>query len=123
MAKIREQTESQLANLKPFVAGKSGNPKGRPIGAISLETRIRNLLEGDELPKSLKDAIRAQCGGDKKAIDAMIMVGMLQAIQGDANWFKAVIEQGYGKPLAKVEQTGKDGGPEKHDVTIRWADE
>ncbi len=108
---------------KPWKKGESGNPKGKAPGTISLESRIRKLLEGDELPKSLKDAIKAQCGTDKKAIDAMIMVGMLQAIQGDANWFKAVLEHGYGKPIAKVESTGKDGGKIQQDVTIRWADE
>lgn len=108
------------SGLKPFKPGQSGNPHGRPVGSISLSQRIQSLLEGDQLPQSLKDTIKAQCGSDKKAIDAMIMVGMLQALQGDAAWFKAVMEHGYGKPTQKNELSGPDGGAIAMSVEVKF---
>lgn len=103
----------------PFTSDRQPEGRGRPKGAISLETRIKRILEeGVELPESLKAVIRNQCGGDKNAADAMIIVGILQALQGDSGWFGKIMEHGYGKPLARAELTGKDGGKIEHDVTI-----
>lgn len=89
---------------KPFQAGESGNPAGRPPGIPNLEARVRALLDGDTvLPQPIADAIRAQCGEDKKAIDAVFIVGLLQALQGDKAWAQFIIERGWGKVPDKIE--------------------
>ena len=66
----------------PFQEGKSGNEAGRPLGIPNLESRVRALLDGDNLPAPIALAIRNQCGEDRKAIDAVIIGGLLQALQG-----------------------------------------
>lgn len=59
---------------KPFQPGVSGNPEGRPPGIPNLEARVRALLDGEaQLPEPIANVIRAQCGEDKKAIDAVFI--------------------------------------------------
>jgi hypothetical protein len=102
---------------KPFVKGKSGNEAGRPPGIPNLEARVRALLDGDtELPKPIADAIRSQCGEERKAIDAVFIVGLLQALQGDKAWAQFIVERGWGKVADKIE-----GGetPIAHTFTLK----
>lgn len=119
-------TNDKKTTRKPLVGKKFTSEyqpenNGRPKGSISIETRIRRILETDaELPKSIKEAIKAQCGGDKKAIDAMILVGMLQALQGDSGWFKAVMEHGYGKPTTKIAGVGDDGEQKPLEIKVTY---
>lgn len=96
---------------KQFTSEYQPQSNGRPKGSISLETRIRNLLEDTEsLPAPIREAIKIQCGGNVKAMDAMIVVGLLQALQGDKAWAQLIWEQGWGKAAQKVDMTtnGKD---------------
>jgi hypothetical protein len=61
----------------------SGNAKGRPKGSLSLSTRVRNLLEDTgKLPPAIVETIRKAVGADKNALDAAIIAGLLQALQG-----------------------------------------
>lgn len=95
-----------------FPKGQSGNPAGRPVGSISLGTRIRHLLEGTEpLPKPIQETIRKVVGEDKKALDALIIVGLLQGLQGDKPWAQLLFEYMEGKPVASVALTDPDGAP------------
>lgn len=89
---------------KPFQKGESGNPAGRPPGIPNLEARVRALLDGDTpLPAPIANVIRNQCGEDKKAIDAVFIVGLLQALQGDKAWAQFIVERGWGKVPDKLE--------------------
>jgi hypothetical protein len=44
-------------NLNPFQKGESGNPNGRPKGALSLKTIIRNKLEEGDKAALLADRL------------------------------------------------------------------
>lgn len=97
---------SNTSGLIPYKPGQSGNTKGRPKGRVSIGQRIRAILEdGDCLPQAVKDTIEIAVGEGKNALDAIIMVGILQALQGDEKWAKLLIEHGWGKP----EQVSKIG--------------
>lgn len=95
---------------KPFQPGQSGNPAGRPKGSVDIMTRVQRLLEGDaDLPKALKEVIAARCGDDKKALDAIFISLLLEALQGDAKAAKELLDRGYGKVADKLE----GGDPDK----------
>lgn len=106
----------------PFKPGQSGNPEGRAKGVPNLSTRIRNILEGDEpLPDIIAATIEKAVGASKKPLDAVIITGLLQALQGDKGWAEWLSNNGYGKPKERVEHTGDEGGPIK--MTIAWEGE
>jgi hypothetical protein len=104
---------------KPFPKGGSGNKKGRPKGSISIDTRVRNLLEGKtKLPAAIAQTIRKAVGADRQALDATIIVGLLQALQGDDKWAKLLWERGYGRVPDKLEG-GDPDKPIQHVFTLK----
>jgi hypothetical protein len=101
-----------------FKKGKSGNPAGRPPGILNLESRVRRLLEGEEkLPEAIAATIRYAVGDDRQLLDALLIVGALQALQGDEKWAKLLLERGYGKVADKLEG-GDPSKPVK--ITFGW---
>ncbi|MFK4523106.1 hypothetical protein ABIF90_001087 [Bradyrhizobium japonicum] len=59
---------------------------------------MRRILEGEEeLPEAIAKTIRQAIGVDKKPLQATIIVGLLQALQGDEKWAKLLLPRGYGK--------------------------
>lgn len=101
-----------------FKPGQSGNPGGRPKGSLSLDTVVRQILEGEiELPPAIAETIKKAVGADKKALEATVIVGLLQALQGDKDWAKLLWERGYGKVADKLE----GGDPDKPvKITFGW---
>lgn len=96
----------------PFKPGQSGNPDGLKPGTVHLSTRVRRLLSGDDrLPEAVAETIRKAVGDDRNALDAMVIAGLLQALQGDERWAKLLWEYGFGKVPDKQEVTGENGGP------------
>ena len=78
------------------------------------------LEEGVELPKSVKDTIRTVCGEDKAAIDALILVGLLQGLQGDKAWAEWLTNNGWGKPMETHKLEGSYENPVQAKVTFAW---
>ena len=102
----------------PFKPGQSGNLKGRPKGSHTLETMVRRILEGEEeLPAAIAETIKAAVGEDKRALEATIIVGLLQALQGDKDWAKLLWERGYGKVPDKI--IGDAEQPIAHTFTLK----
>lgn len=79
---------------------------------------MRRILEGDDkLPPAIAKTIKEAVGDDKKALEATIIVGLLQALQGDKEWAKLLWERGYGKVPDKIEG-GDPSSPVR--VTFGW---
>lgn len=78
---------------------------------------MRNLLEGTEkLPPAIVETIRKAVGADKNALDATIIAGLLQALQGDDKWAKLLWEYRYGKVPDELEGGDK---PIEHVFTLK----
>lgn len=77
-------------HLRPyhFQPGKSGNPKGRPKGALSLTGRLRKLLR--------QPAYANEPKGKTKG-DVVVEMAIQAAAQGDANFFKEIMNRIDGK--------------------------
>lgn len=108
---------------KPFLPGVLGNPEGRPKGALNLSAPIRSILEGDvsKLPKAIADTIRGAVGEDRPPLDAMVIVALLQALQGEKAWADWLSQNGYGKPVETHRLEGGDpDSPIKQEHTFRW---
>src|SRR5262245_41627004 len=105
----------------PFEKGKSGNDAGRPKGTVSLSLRIQNIIEGKtKLPPAIDKTIKAAIGGEAIPVEAIIIAGVLQALQGDKQWAEWLSNNGYGKPKDRVEHSGDPDNPVG--VTFKWQD-
>jgi hypothetical protein len=92
-----------------FKKGQSGNPNGRPKGAISLAARIRDILARNEgLPVRIEKTIKNALGEGKTPIDAVVIVALLQALQGDKQWAESLSNNGCGKPVETLRHEGGD---------------
>ena len=77
-------------NLKPWKAGQSGNPAGKPPGR-NRKTIIRELLDA---------AHKGTAGTNADGIAAALLV---KALKGDVAAFHALFDSAYGKMTDKVE--------------------
>jgi hypothetical protein len=66
------------------------------------------------LPERTLSTIRQYCGGDKVALDALIMSALMYAVAGDKGWADLLMKYGYGtaEPGSKLpgddEQEGRE---------------
>ncbi len=91
---------------KPFVKGKSGNPKGRPKKIPQLDELLAELL------------CTKQKG--KTAAEALLLSVFNQAIKGNVQAANIILDRAYGKAKQTLEISNPDGeefrfgyGPEK----------
>ena len=100
MTKITDKTEKkqrQLANLKPFKKGQSGNPNGRPKGTFSLITILKKKLQ------ELKE------GSDRTYAELLVERIVKDAIaDGDDSQIKNILQYIEGMPKQTVRQEFDD---------------
>lgn len=91
-------------NLIPFKPGQSGNPAGKPKGARSLSTIIREFLEQEldwslvpvkpERAKHLAEKYRGKAGWE-----ALVAVAAGKAMSGDTKAMAWLSKAGYGDKI------------------------
>jgi len=56
-------------------------------------------------------------GAWQELLDALLIVGALQALQGDEKWAKRLLERDYGKVPDKI--IGDEDQPIQHTITLK----
>ncbi len=86
----RRITEKQLANLKPFKPGQSGNPAGRP----------KKALLSDALRRQLAEAVQ---GAPEKTIAEHIARALIrEAVSGNVQAIREIGDRTEGKPAQAI---------------------
>lgn len=92
---------SEVTNTNPpeetrWKPGQSGNPAGKPKGAIHLSTRIQNMLNDPDFKAELlgKDGKIHNFKGNPA--EAIIRTAILKAMSGDKQWAMWLSQTGYG---------------------------
>lgn len=107
-------TEKRIKNLKPFVKGQSGNPKGRPEGSKSFRTLIKQFLETAEVDVK----------GEKKDGYYAVVAALYNKAtkKGDIKAIREILDRIDGKTVQAIEQ--HNTGEQKLTVTVTsYADE
>lgn len=102
-----EKPKKKLANgLDPsvgkktqFKKGQSGNPAGKPKGAISLSTRIRNMMDDEDFTTYLSDPRDGWKEFKGAPAEAIVKTAMIKAIQGDEKSREWLAKYGYGTKI------------------------
>lgn len=108
---------SNLATLKPFKKGQSGNPAGKPKGTVSLKTKLKIALEkihagtgtrNDELliQAMMKDGIKTD-GQSRRMIWQYIEGMPVQDITSGGEKIETVVAFNYTKPDDKDNSDNK----------------
>ena len=91
----------KLDNLKPFEAGESGNPAGRPKGSRNRSTIAKHWLEVNQSLKNPLTGVEENMSQE----DLMTLALIKKAREGDVNAYKALMDSGYGSPIQQIDQT------------------
>lgn len=93
-------------NLKPWQAGQSGNPAGKPKGTRNRATVIREILEQaavDAFSPQLSTYFEAHPEQKPKTIqDQMALAIAVKALHGDVAAFKELMDGVHGKLTENV---------------------
>lgn len=87
-------------NVQPhqFSKGQSGNPKGRPKGALSRSTIARKWLEVLQQKKNPMNGAMEMLSNE----DLITLAQIHKALKGDTQAYKAVMDSAHGQPKAEV---------------------
>lgn len=98
-----EKRATQLANLKPFPKGVSGNPTGRKPGIKNWSKIVQDLLADEEvLDKIIPEENRPEflkAIPNKNGANAIVAVMMVAAIKGDKQAAEWLRKTGFGDKL------------------------
>lgn len=87
--------------------GQSGNPYGRPKGALNSRTLLKKWLG---VKMKSKDPITKK-DINVTAEEAIVMAAIGQAMKGNIHAFNSIFDRVEGKVNQRIEMTGEDGGP------------
>lgn len=90
--------ENSLKNLKPFKKGQSGNANGRPKGAVSVKTRLKQIFR--ENPEKFEAFVERYLNNDKNEKHVVEML--------DGKPVQPVDNKHEGELIIKLEQYGGD---------------
>lgn len=97
---VNNRVRPQNKHLKMFEKGKSGNPKGRPIGSRGYKEIYKEaLIKLAKLNKKEPDELEVE----------MLSKAIMQARSGDYKFYKDVMDRLYGSAVTKTEHSGADG--------------
>lgn len=101
-----------ISGLKPFKPGQSGNPKGKPKGAISFSTRLKSALQ---------QVVETKADGSTITLEDVLVNRIIKrAIEHDSERMMELIWAYYdGKPAQRTIHEGPDAGPVQHEVWQR----
>ena len=88
---------SNLATLKPFKKGVSGNPAGRPIGSCSLTTLLKEHLQ--QIDKK----------GKRRYDELLIQAITKKALKGDMRAVELIFDRTEGKAKETIKHEGVMG--------------
>lgn len=97
-------------NLKePWKKGQSGNPKGRPKGAISISSLLKKVLDRKITVKEIELTGEKDC---KKKVQELIAMKLAsEALNGNVQAAKEIFDRIEGKSVQGMKISGADGGP------------
>lgn len=88
---------SNLATLKPFKKGVSGNPAGRPIGSCSLTTLLKEHLQ--QIDKR----------GKRRYDELLIQAITKRALKGDMRAVELIFDRTEGRTTETIRHEGMLG--------------
>ncbi|HYT43781.1 MAG TPA: DUF5681 domain-containing protein [Methylomirabilota bacterium] len=86
------------AALKSYKKGESGNPKGRPIGSLSLKERLAKFSSLEISVKMPNGSIQSQT-----IMDSIILSLLSQAQKGNIMAIKEVLDRNFGKESERTD--------------------
>jgi hypothetical protein len=99
-----------LENLKPFVKGQSGNPKGG-AASRSIEKIFRDFLF---------EQAKSKDGQTRERLEVLMARLFADGAQGNTRSTETLLAYGFGRPTQKNENSGPDGGPMV--MQVGWLD-
>jgi len=96
-------TEKQKANLIPPEKGEVRNPNGRPLGSKNTKTILERFLN---LEMSQRNPFTKEME-NMSVLELMNLKQIANALEGDLQAFKEVVDRYEGKLTAKTEISGE----------------